>query len=146
MNKIAWLKGLMYPVLVGVTDSPAAIKRFQRKNDLPVANPLEDSYATTVFYGTPEGTYVLLAFPEDMHEDEDVCPAAVIAHESMHAVQLIWRTIGEQNPSMEAEAYLLDHIVEHAMRELGYSVVKKSADNGKGVIGFHSPAKEDKQA
>jgi hypothetical protein len=41
--------------------------------------------------------------------------AGVAAHEALHCVQALWRHIGEKNPGDEAEAYLLQNIVDEIM-------------------------------
>lgn len=128
LDEVKFMRARPYPVSVGVVDNKKAFRKALKEMGVPknMRDTDPNGYATTHFFGTPKGTFVVMQFPKDMTKNaEEMCPASVIAHECMHAVQIIFQTVGEDSPSMEAEAYLLDEIVEFAFRELGYAVVKR---------------------
>lgn len=57
---------------------------------------------------------VCLAPPPDF---DGIDIAAALTHESVHIFQRLCKSIGEDEPSKEFEAYSIEHIAERLMRE-----------------------------
>jgi hypothetical protein len=140
MKRVAEMKARPYPVNIAVVDNEAALKRFCKRKGMPYIDP-DGGYAVTISMESETAFWVLMVFPENMQDDEDVCPASVIAHECMHAVQNTFEYVGERKPSHEAQAYLLDSFVKFCMKSLGYKTVKDVKEE-KQKIGFHIPEPE----
>jgi hypothetical protein len=79
------VKGLPYPASAG------CLTRFERDGSLTLIMTLGDAFDSKV---------------------SRVQVAALIAHEATHAKQMICEKIGETNPSMEFEAYLVQAIFQ----------------------------------
>ena len=69
--------------------------------------------ATTHFLERRSCLTAIIAMPKpkgDKHSPEQI--AGLLAHEATHVAQELWRSIGEKRPGDEAEAYLVQHIVQ----------------------------------
>lgn len=56
--------------------------------------------------------YIMLAIGPGEDQRELIC---TIAHEAVHAARFLFAHVGETEPSKEAEAYLIEHIVRKAL-------------------------------
>ena len=77
--------------------------------------------ATTHILTNPDiGLYAIMVIrPWDEEEQPSSTQiAALVAHEAMHIVQHLWEYVGEEKPGQEAEAYLLQHIVQGTLETL----------------------------
>lgn len=108
-----------YPCFLGFTMSPKAFRRELKRLDVGETDFLgrSSANATTHILEHPkrETCFIIALRKPKAASVEQV--AALVAHEAVHVAQDLWRAIGEQNPGHEAEAYLVQHIVQFCLQE-----------------------------
>lgn len=63
-------------------------------------------------YTTPKGVICLVTMREDYDKKNKECAIGLLAHEAMHVWRLLRKHIGEDDPSMEFEAYSFQTIFQ----------------------------------
>jgi hypothetical protein len=107
-----------YPGYVGFTTSPRAFQRELRRLKIreSVSFVNAGAGATTHFLERDGQTTTIIAIPPPSKDRPFEQYAGLVAHEAMHAVQEIWRGMGEKEPGDECEAYLLQMIVQSCLQ------------------------------
>lgn len=108
-----------WPGYVGFTTSAKAFQRELKRLAVPekvafMGSPRAN--ATTHFFEKDGSTTAIITIgkPKSVSFEQY---AAMIAHEAVHVVQMLWRDIGEKEPGDEAEAYAVQHIVQFCLQE-----------------------------
>lgn len=106
------------PALVIVTDK-AAYRRLskQRCGEHAPKHLFPGANAGRCEEWKGDGADLLLVISVGPQKD-DIELAGTLAHEAAHAVRWLFRHIGEHEPGLESEAYLIEHIVRHGMRAI----------------------------
>ena len=115
-TKVHEFDPVLYPVMLWILiagDSDYLRSRFlcypSRKN-LPVEIPKDtDAIVDTVILKRNNKIGILITF-----RDLEACTTRTIVHEACHVADRIWKRIGEQKKGSEANAYLVEWIVECA--------------------------------
>jgi hypothetical protein len=126
------LSPVYYTVVIGEKQFKRQLKRLNVKIDEPAVKN-QDS-ARIWHFETPEGRACsIICFPEST---VDKCPNSVVAllvHEITHLKQRIFELLGEDKPSHEFEAYVMQSLTQEALsmysvsaRKFNKSKVKKS--------------------
>ncbi len=107
-----------FPGFVGFTTDQKAFKRELKR--LAVTEPVDflataRANATTHYFEREGSTTAIITMgkPKNVSFEQY---AALAAHEAVHVVQALWQDIGEKKPGWEAEAYLVQHIVQFCLQ------------------------------
>jgi hypothetical protein len=106
-----------WPPQVGVTNNRRAFNRFMRgKQGVRHASfPKTGAGYTELMTEDGSNGHIIIAIcPKSKGHDL----ACIIAHEAVHAARFLFHYVAEEEPSKEAEAYLIEHIVRHSLRHL----------------------------
>ncbi len=95
--------------------SEGALKAFAGTVDVSLAFPLPHS-AATYRIGNSLG-YVCLVVINTAEMSDGIAIAGVLVHEAVHVWQYFCEDIGEENPSVEFEAYSIQAIAQALMRD-----------------------------
>jgi hypothetical protein len=107
-----------WPLYVGFTTSAKAFGREMRRlNSKPAPAFINPGANATMHTLEKDGTRTcIIAFQKPKaHTVEQV--AGLIAHEAVHVAQELWDAIGETRPGREAEAYLVQQIVQCCLQD-----------------------------
>jgi len=107
-----------WPVYCGFTTSPKKFEREMSRLSITDQKFIATDYANaTTHILTKEGvlTFIITMAYEKKRSIEQV--ASMIAHEAVHVAQEMWQQFGEREPGREAEAYLVQHVVQCCLQE-----------------------------
>jgi len=108
-----------FPGYVGFTTSAKAFQREVKRLKVPEPPKFlasDRANATTHFLEKDGATTAIITIgkPKGVSFEQY---AGLIAHEAVHVAQMLWSDIGEKAPGDEAEAYLVQHIVQFCLQE-----------------------------
>lgn len=110
-NRVVWCNRGLLPVYFGFCPNERAWRRELKR--LGCAGEYPQSDARVSFFvkknGSPHCAIVTVNETIDKHDGLSV--AALIAHEATHVWQRCCEVMGEENPSIEFEAYSIQHIL-----------------------------------
>lgn len=118
MAEITYFNMGPWPVYVGFTTSPKAFKREMDRlgiTDQPFHASRYANATTHFLENRDQMTAVITMTKPKGIPVEQV--AGLIAHEATHVAQAMWEQLGEREPGHEAEAYLVQHIVQGCLQE-----------------------------
>ena len=107
------------PLYCGFTTSRKAFRKEMKRlavSPLPDFHGSTHANATTHFLHAKDGgftTIITLDKPKGRTPEQI---AGLIAHEATHVAQELWTNIGEREPGKEAEAYLVQAIVQNCLQ------------------------------
>jgi len=107
-----------WPLYVGFTTSRKAFAREMKRLGHPGIAFLAGDYANATMHTLEKDgclTCIIAMEKPTGRSAEQV--AGMVAHEAMHIVQELWSQIGEKEPGREAEAYLVQQIVQCCLQE-----------------------------
>jgi len=108
-----------YPLYLGFCTDPAAfakeIKRLKVEGDVPFLGRDSANATLHAFECNKELNFIICMDPKGATQEQI---AALLAHEAVHAAQVLWESIGETRPGEEAEAYLVQYIVQNCLLAL----------------------------
>lgn len=127
-SRVVWFNLKMFPTHVGFCPNKEAWDIEMKRMDIKdFEYPQRDSGSCTSFREAGKSTVALITFLGEC-DDTDKCrtPAfvALVAHECMHAWRIIREDIGEDAPSAEFEAYMLQALVEQTLQAYSDTRVK----------------------
>ncbi len=106
-----------YPMYLGFTSSPKAFaEEMKRLNITDIRFLASDHANATTHFLEQDGTLCIII---TLQKHKDRTPeqiASLISHEAMHVVQKMWHQYGEKQPGREAEAYLIQYIVQSCLQ------------------------------
>lgn len=109
-----------WPVFVGFTASAKAFRKEMKRLKMKDGPDFlaSDHANASAHYFTHQGklTVIITIGSTKGRTNEQV--AAMVAHEAVHVAQEMWRHLGEKNPGDEAEAYLVQLIVQSCLQEI----------------------------
>lgn len=106
-----------WPMYLGFTQSKKAFaKEMKRLSVVNVSFLSSDHANATVHILEKDGALTCIIAMEKGKGRSPEQIAGLIAHEAMHIVQELWSHIGEKVPGREAEAYLIQHIVQSCLQ------------------------------
>ena len=108
-----------WPMYLGFTMSPKAFRKELKRLDVQeaVSFTASDHANATVHFLTSKGHYLaIITMPKPPKAISVEQIAAMLAHEAVHVAQDFWPHIGERSPGKEAEAYLVQHIVQFCLQ------------------------------
>jgi len=113
----AWVNYAVYPMHLAIVDNQDDLNAIWDHLDINEQDRhLPSGKATTFNYiNHKSGHIASVVFLSDKLSWNPYSVAGVAAHEAMHVVQDLWNHIGERKPGAEAEAYLLQSIVDEIM-------------------------------
>ncbi len=116
---IAYFNMGPWPIYVGFTTSPKRFAReMKRLGCEGVASLASDHANATTHHLIKDGSATaIIAMQKDKKRSPEQV-AALIAHEAVHVAQELWSNIGERTPGREAEAYLVQMIVQCCLQEV----------------------------
>lgn len=114
---IAYYNMGAWPLYVGFTTSAKAFNReMKRLNVKPAPAFISPGANATMHTLEKEGTRTcIIAFQKPTGRSVEQV-AGLLAHEAVHVAQELWEAIGETQPGREAEAYLVQQIVQCCMQ------------------------------
>lgn len=116
-KKFHWLINGVFPCNIGFTRSR---KQFYKAVKTYASNPEEyefgDDAARLTIIAKPKDNYFrTFIITVNWEGESKATMAALIAHEATHLCQYLWEQIGEHEPGHEAEAYLVQSIVQQIL-------------------------------
>jgi len=116
MGKVHYFHMGAYPVYLGFCTDPAAfakeVKRLKVDADTPFLVRASAKATLHAFERKGELNFIVCMDPKGITQEQI---AALLAHEAVHAAQMLWEHIGETRPGEEAEAYLVQYIVQRCL-------------------------------
>lgn len=107
-----------WPLFVGFTTSRKAFAREVKRLGNPTVKFLaSDHSSATMHTFVEDGSTVCIIAMEKPAGRSNEQVAGMIAHEAVHVAQELWARIGEREPGREAEAYLVQMIVQCCLQE-----------------------------
>lgn len=106
-----------FPIFVGFTNSPKAFAKEMKRMSVSGVDFVNPGSNATVHTLSKDGSTVCIITMEKAKDKSPEMVAALIAHEAVHVVQELWDAIGEHEPGREAEAYLVQQIVQSCLQE-----------------------------
>ena len=107
-----------WPIYVGFTQSKKGFAKEMKRlgiTDCPfIAN---DHSNASAHYLTKDGALTCIITMDKRKGRMIEQVAGLIAHEATHVAQELWAHIGERNPGREAEAYLVQMIVQCCLQQ-----------------------------
>lgn len=116
INDVMWGNAGWFPFHFGFCPNEKAwdqqMKKWGRKTPYPTTAAM-----TCVFRNVKhKNMAVLVTLADDGHKDTDIVNMfSLIAHEATHVWQFLCLEIGEDNPSIECEAYAIQNICRDLM-------------------------------
>jgi len=106
-----------WPVYVGFTQSPKAFKREMARLNIKDCAYLASPHAnaTTHYLEKDVNLTCIIALGNTKGRSAEQV-AGLIAHEAMHVIQEMWANLGERSAGREAEAYLIQQIVQECLQ------------------------------
>jgi hypothetical protein len=112
LRKVVWCNRFFFPVYYGFCPSAHAWDREMRRLDVKTSSsyPVADGKCST--FSNKEGTSLFLVTIADALDakDDPVAIVGLLVHEAVHVWQGLCRVIGEDEPSSEFEAYVIQHV------------------------------------
>jgi hypothetical protein len=111
-----------YPVWFTVAFNKKELKKLAKEKGIPLESEhsdTQDSHAKCITGVGKDGLTSIMVFLHDIDKEEKADTAGIVAHECMHAVQSVWEAVCEDEPGKEAEAYLIQRLVEWCYEGLG---------------------------
>lgn len=109
-----------WPVCVGFTQDPRAFAREMKRMKIgdPPSFVASDHANATMHSFERHGRdlAIIITLPKTKHSYAQI--AALLAHEAVHVAQAMWDWLGESAPGKEAEAYLVQHILQGCLYEV----------------------------
>ena len=106
-----------WPLYVGFTKSRKAFAKEMKRLSCPGVAFVNPGANATMHTLVNDGTTTcIIAFDKQKGRSLEQ-EAALIAHEAVHVAQELWAAIGEHQPGREAEAYLVQQIVQCCLQE-----------------------------
>lgn len=107
-----------WPVYVGFTMSREAFAKEMKRLSCPDVDFVNPGATATMHTFVKDGTATcIIAFDKQKGRSPEQ-EAGLIAHEAIHVAQELWERIGEHHPGREAEAYLVQQIVQCCLQEV----------------------------
>jgi len=117
-----------WPIYVGFTQSKKAFAKEMKRLGIAgnpfIANDHSTATMHTLESASDHGLTCIIAMRKMKASPEQV--AALIAHEAVHIAQRLWANIGETKPGWEAEAYLVQMIVQCCLQEINKSGLERA--------------------
>lgn len=127
-HKIIWIDRGWLPFFCGFCPSEKAwTAQTKRLGCASQPYPATDGRVTT-FEKRGSNPIHLVTVNERASRQDDVHVIGLLAHEAMHVWQFVCEAIGERQPSLEFEAYTVQHLVQ--------SLVAAYRDSGRGLRGL----------
>jgi preprotein translocase subunit Sec63 len=102
-----------WPVYLGFTKSKKAFAKEMKRLDVSGVEFLATDHSSATTHMLRAGgvqTYIIAMGSTKGRSIQQI--ASLIAHEAAHVAQDMWEQLGEKSPGKEAEAYLIQHIVQ----------------------------------
>lgn len=128
MKDIHWIDSGQWPPAIAITNNKKAYQRFMRSHcggvaaDHPQFPPFNGGLCQKLVDGN--SCIFLITVGE---QADDIELACAVAHEATHLARWLFEHIGEKEPGLESQAYLVEHIVRHGLRALDGWVQKPRA-------------------
>lgn len=117
VSGVTWFQMGCYPVFCGFTMKSEALARVQRFMGVFTDSDISPSGGGCCHRLVKNGMMVLIISMADKRFPKNET-AAIIAHEATHAMRFIMEKIGEDEPGLEQEAYLVQQIVQDCLYAL----------------------------
>jgi 4-hydroxyphenylpyruvate dioxygenase-like putative hemolysin len=106
-----------WPIFVGFTQSRKAFnKEMKRLGNKDVRFLASNHASATTHILEKDGTTACIIALGDVKGRSPEQIAGLIAHEAVHVAQELWANVGEREPGKEAEAYLVQQIVQECLQ------------------------------
>jgi hypothetical protein len=115
---IAYFNMGSWPLYVGFTNSPKRFAKEMRRMGIEGVSFLNPGGNATMHTFVRNGTTTCIIAMEKAKDKSPEMIAALIAHEAVHVAQELWSQIGEEQPGREAEAYLVQMIVQCCLQQV----------------------------
>ena len=127
MSKTYTIPELLPGIKVKLVHSRAKADKFLKKRDLGYIDMPQDVGAVTCFIPDEDnGIFLVLMNRELPTDNNEACAQyALLAHEAVHCKQRYFENIGEDNPSHEVEAYVVQAISQLLIIEHSDWMLKK---------------------
>jgi hypothetical protein len=112
-DRVMWMERGPLPVRIGWCPSEAAWKREMKLMGMPNEPFIGESSGRCDSFERPGDSVVLVHLNREVarrHTEIEI--VGLLAHESTHAFQAVCRTMGEDRPSPEFEAYTIQAITQ----------------------------------
>lgn len=117
MNRgLHWICLGPWPAALAITSDEAAYNRWVKRNSTPSACAFPKACGWTQKFARDDGTMVIMIAIAPKMRREGIIIS--LAHEATHAMRWILDHAEEKTPGIEAEAYLVEHIVREGMKRL----------------------------
>lgn len=112
---LCWIDLGQWPPALAVTANERAYDRFMRAKQGADFSPFPSPGGghTELMVNEKGLAFIIIAVGHDGDDDELIC---TVVHEAVHAARFLFHHVNETEPSKEAEAYLVEHIVRRALR------------------------------
>lgn len=114
---ITYLQGVLFPVFVGVAFAEKDYLREMKRLGIKDAPDFNSSAASMKsFVNKQDKRTLIICFDPIKHKNLHFNQvAALLAHESVHVSDAIFKEVGEHTPGDETRAYLVQHILQDTM-------------------------------
>lgn len=107
-----------WPLYLGFTQSKKAFAKELKRLTIDAQPFLASGHANATLHAFRcEGTLTCILTMAKTKGKSPEQVAGLIAHEATHVAQRLWESIGEDKPGAEAEAYLVQMIVQCCLQE-----------------------------
>lgn len=112
-----WLKITVYPLHFTIVDNMEDLQKVWDALDITEDDraPPGGKASTYHYVSKSTGYLACVVYLADTLSWNPYTVSGVAAHEAMHVIQNLWDHIGERRPGWEAEAYLMQALVEEIM-------------------------------
>lgn len=114
-KKVTYLAQCIYPAFIGICTDEKAFAKEMKRLDIQGVNFVNPGKSATVHIYEIQTEIMFIICLSNPQDYSPAALAGLLSHEATHIIQYLWEFIGETEPGKEAEAYMIQYIVQSAM-------------------------------